>query len=90
MKYEIIKFGKPFCQPCISVDTFLKAQGVEYKTINPFEPETEEDEDLVLSLGIKVVPITILRDENKNIVLKKAGFNEKALSHLIEEYKNGN
>lgn len=90
MKYEIIKFGKPFCQPCIQVDAFLKTQGVEYKTINPFEPETEEEEDLVLSLGIKVVPITILRDENKNIVLKKAGFNEKALSHLIEEYKNGN
>lgn len=89
MKYEIIKFSKIGCQPCESVDLFLKSKKVEYKTINPFEPLNEEEQNLVIDLGIKAIPVTILVDDKGNVLTRKAGYNEKALSHLIELYKNG-
>lgn len=86
---KIIKFGKPDCTPCINVSDFLKAKGVDFEEINPFETTTEEEDLLVLENNIKTIPVTILQKDGET-VLRKAGYNEKALEHLIEQYQKDN
>lgn len=89
---KIIKFGKPHgeCPPCDKVSEYLKSRlGTEFKIkveeVNPFETE---DYELILKHNITTVPVTVLVDEEGNSILRKAGFNEKALNSLIERYNS--
>lgn len=82
---KVIKFGKPDCAPCQAVEKFLKASGVDYLSVNPFETE---EFDLLIKHNVKTVPITVLVDEKGEELQRKAGFNEAALTHLIETYKS--
>ena len=85
---RIIEFGKKGCQPCQNVSEFLTKNNVEYTFINPFETEDPDELELILENNIKTIPVTILVDENGTVVTRKAGYNEKALNHLIELYKD--
>lgn len=85
MSYKILKFGKPNCSPCQSVDTFLKSKGVEFESINPFETENDEQDELVLKANVVTIPVTVLLKDGE-IVSRKAGYNEKALQQLIDIY----
>ena len=84
---KIIKFGKPHgeCPPCDKVSEYLKSRGIEVEEVNPFETE---DYELILKHNITTVPVTVLVDGNGDTILRKAGFNEKALNSLIEKYKS--
>lgn len=82
---KIIKFGKEGCPPCEQVENFLKASGINYISINPFETE---DFDLLIKHNVKTVPITVLVDDAGEELQRKAGFNETALRHLVDTYKN--
>lgn len=81
---KIIKFGKPDCPPCQQVEKFLKESGINYESINPFETE---EFDLLIKHNVKTVPVTVLIDDKGEEIQRKAGFNEKALKHLIDTYK---
>lgn len=83
MAKTVIKFGKIGCAPCQTVENFLKEHNIEYTSINPFETE---DVDLVLKHNITTIPVTVLLDEKGNVLARKAGFNEKAMNHLVELY----
>ena len=84
---KIIKFGKPHgeCHPCDKVSEYLKSREVEVEEVNPFETQ---DYELILKHNITTVPVTVLVDGNGDTILRKAGFNEKALNSLIEKYKS--
>ena len=84
---KIIKFGKPYgeCPPCDKVSDYLKSREIEVEEVNPFETE---DYELILKHNITTVPVTVLVDGNGDTILRKAGFNEKALNSLIEKYKS--
>lgn len=82
---EILKFSKNGCEPCQKVTNFLDARNIKYRTINPFETTSEEEDNLVLENNITTIPVTILQENGKTTV-RKAGYNEKALEHLIEKY----
>lgn len=87
MKKRIIKFGKPKgeCPPCDKVSEYLESRGIKVENVNPFETE---DYDLILKHNITTVPVTVLVDEEGNSILRKAGFNEKALNSLIERFES--
>lgn len=89
MKKRIIKFGKPKgeCPPCDKVSEYFKSREIEVEEVNPFETE---DYELILKHNITTVPVTVLVDEEGNSILRKAGFNEKALNSLIERFEHGN
>lgn len=80
---RVIKFGKPGCTPCETVDGILKEAGVEYTTINPFDTE---EVDLVLKHRIRNVPITILFSNEDEVLTRVAGVDERKLNRLIEMY----
>ena len=84
---KIIKFGKPHgeCPPCDKVSDYLKSREVEVEEVDPYNTE---DFDLILKHNITTVPVTVLVDGNGDTILRKAGFNEKALNSLIEKYKS--
>ena len=85
---RIIKFGKPHgeCPPCDKVSDYLKSRNIKVEEVNPFETE---DYELILKHNITTVPVTVLVDGNGDTILRKAGFNEKALNSLIEKYQHG-
>lgn len=85
---QIIKFGKKGCLACDQVDNFLTSKGIPFRSINPFETETEEEDNLVLDNRVITIPVTILVN-NGEVVARKAGYNEKALNSLIELYNGG-
>lgn len=80
---KIIKFGKPGCAPCDNVETFLKNKEVDFLSINPYNTDSDYDMDLIIKANVKTIPVTILLDDDGNIIKRKAGFNEKALEDLI-------
>ena len=88
---KIIKFGKPHgeCPPCDKVSEYLKSRlGTEFKIkVEEIDPYDTEDFDLILKHNITTVPVTVLVDGNGDTILRKAGFNEKALNSLIEKYE---
>lgn len=82
---KIIKFGKPGCEPCEKVEKYLKENEVDYTSINPYESEEFE---LIMKHKVTTVPVTVLVDADGNELSRKAGYNEKALQHLINTYKD--
>lgn len=88
VKMKVIKFGKKSCPPCEAVDSYLRAEGIDYISINP-ETEDLDEQQMIIDNKVVSIPVTILVDDKGNVLTRKAGYNEKALSHLIELYKNG-
>lgn len=82
---KILKFGKKGCSPCDQVEKLLKESGIQYDSINAAETE---DVDLLIEHGIRNVPVTILFNNDGEVLQKEVGFNEENLKKLINVYKN--
>ncbi|WP_033827369.1 glutaredoxin family protein [Bacillus andreraoultii] len=82
---KIIKFSKPNCVPCQTVEALLKANGVKYEEYSIFkEPAVIEQ------YGLTGVPVTILVDDQEKELKRVVGNNPPALHQLIDIYKREN
>ncbi|MBG0967602.1 glutaredoxin family protein [Bacillus sp. SRB3LM] len=79
---EIIKFGLNGCGPCVTVERFLKDEGVDFTSVNvEEEPAMAAEHDVLFS-----VPVVILKDGDKEI-MRTSGYNPGQLGEIIDLYQ---
>lgn len=76
---NIIKFEKPNCHPCASVQYFFDTKGVDITRVS-----IEEEPEKALTRQVRVVPTTILLDGNGEEVQRVVGYNFAQLSDMLK------
>lgn len=75
---KIIKFYKDGCVPCKMVESFFDEKNVEVENVIPFD-----NPELSVKYGVMSVPVTVLVDDEGNIIKKSTGFNEDELTEIL-------
>ncbi len=79
---EIIKFGLNGCGPCVTVERFLKDEGVDFTSVDvEADPAMAAEHDVMFS-----VPVVILKDGDKEI-MRTTGYNPGQLGEIIDLYQ---
>lgn len=79
---KIVKVEKDNCPACDNVGVFLDNQGISYDKVDVYK-----DPSIAMELGLMTVPIVVLKDKDGKIVDHAIGFNEEALSKIVEQVK---
>ncbi len=85
---KLIKIGADWCQPCKELDkrlaNFNKCPVIKYYADN----EDEETEKALEKYNVRNIPVTILEDDNGNIIKKWTGLvNIKDIEEEIDKNK---
>lgn len=83
MKYKVIKFGAEWCGPC-------KVLNSRFENFNTCEVEKidvdDADEELLSKHTVRNIPLTVLVDENDNVIKKWIGiFDVNEITNLIKD-----
>lgn len=85
-KYVVVDVYADWCNPCKRLAPILQTLSHQYENVYTFAKlnATEENQELVTSMGVKSLPTLILYKDGKE-VLRKTGFMDKgALIALFE------
>lgn len=77
---NLLKFEKENCPACTMVENYLMDQNVKAEKVNPFE-----NPKLAVKYGISSVPVTLLLDDQGEVIKKSIGFKPDELEEMIEQ-----
>ncbi len=92
---EIIKFASPMCYECQELEKVFEETYPKYsKEINlrkvDVTQKNHETQSLIKTYGVKLVPTTVFKNENGNVVRRIEGtMQPKILENYMEELING-
>lgn len=79
---KLIKVQKEDCGACDKVEAFLQNQDVAYEKVDVYE-----DPSIALELKLMTVPITVVKNDEGEIVASSIGYNPGELAQLVEMVK---
>jgi thioredoxin-like negative regulator of GroEL len=83
---KVIKIGAEWCPQCKMLDK--KFEGFDACELTTYD--AEENEDIVEKYGIRNIPVTILLDDNENVIHRWVGlFDINEINEKIKEINNG-
>lgn len=92
---EIIKFASPMCYECQELEKVFEETYPKYsKEINlrkiDVTQKNHETQSLIKTYGVKLVPTTVFKNENGNVVRRIEGtMQPKILENYMKELING-
>lgn len=78
---EILKFGLNGCGPCVTVERFLKDEGVDFTSVN-----VEEEPEKQLNTTYRFCSSGNSKDGDKEI-MRTTGYNSGQLGEIIDLYQ---
>ena len=72
MMYKLFKFGAPWCGQCKVLSNRLESLNLDNCEVTEFDVD-EVDEDLLNKFQIRNIPVTVLLDEDENLIHKWVG-----------------
>ena len=85
MTYKLFKFGAPWCGQCKVLSNRLESANLENCEITEINVDEAEDE-LIDKFQIRNIPVTVLLDENDNLVQKWVGiFDTNEIQGFIKQ-----
>lgn len=72
MTYKLYKFGAPWCGQCKVLSNRLESLNLDNCEVTEFDVD-EVDEDLLNKFQIRNIPVTVLLDEDENLIHKWVG-----------------
>ena len=72
MTYKLYKFGAPWCGQCKVLSNRLESLNLDKCEVTEFDVD-EVDEDLLNKFQIRNIPVTVLLDEDENLIHKWVG-----------------
>ena len=75
---RLIKFEKPGCVPCATMQNYLEELNAEVEKVNPFEKP-----ELAIKYNIASVPTLVLVNEEGNMVASSSGFKPDEIAWLV-------
>lgn len=72
MTYKLFKFGAPWCGQCKVLSNRLESLNLDNCEVTEFDVD-EVDEDLLNKFQIRNIPVTVLLDEDENLIHKWVG-----------------
>jgi thioredoxin 1 len=79
---KIIKFEKDNCRYCDMVAAYLDEKNIPYQPINVMD----EDPEIMVKYDIMSVPVTILLDDDGNIIERSIGYKPNELDKIVLLY----
>jgi len=77
---KLLKLERKGCSPCMLVGNYLDSNGVEYEKV-----DVEDQPNIAVLYNVLSVPVTILLDDNGNVVKESKGFKPPELDELIAQ-----
>lgn len=85
MNYKLYKFGAPWCGQCKVLSNRLESLNLDNCEVTEFDVD-EVDEDILNKFQIRNIPVTVLLDEDENLIHKWVGiFDVNEIVSKIEE-----
>lgn len=91
---KLVKIEKDFCPACDQVGAFLDDTGVDYAKLNIMgagskeaEEKADKAREILGKLGLFTVPVTVVLDEEGQIVDHARGADIGKLNELVESVK---
>ena len=83
----IIDFWAPWCGPCKSFGPIFEKVAELYPDITFAKVNTEEQQELAGSFGIRSIPTTVILREKIGIFQESGALPEESLKDIIEQVK---
>lgn len=72
MKYKVVKYGTPWCGPCVMMDTIMESAAKEFPDVEFENVDVSEDDCAINEFRIVAIPTIICFKEDK-VVSKTTG-----------------